>query len=94
MDDVFERDGITYIALATTVAMKVLAFTKRRMAPKGATDLADLRRLLLAHPELRAVGGVVADRLRDLADDEQAQAVWCEIVEAEIVSDEDADEGY
>jgi hypothetical protein len=53
LDDSTEQEGIRYVSLPLMVALKASAFAKRRLAPKGATDLADVRRLLLAHPELR-----------------------------------------
>jgi hypothetical protein len=93
-DDAIERDGIRFVAPATLAAMKVRSLARRRHSPKGATDLADLRRLLIAHPELRTEGGAVAtmlDRLGAGADDFQA---WRDLIASPIVSDADADEGF
>src|SRR6266545_4496334 len=42
LDDATERDGIRYASLPLMIAMKVSALAKRRLAPKGATDLADV----------------------------------------------------
>jgi hypothetical protein len=92
--NVLVREGLRYTPLLTTVAMKVVAFAKRRMAPKGATDLADLRRLLLSHPELRREPGRVDDTIRSIQGDATALDVWQELLQAPAVSDEDVDEGY
>jgi hypothetical protein len=94
MPAVVVRRGVRYTSAPLTLAMKILAYAKRRASPKGATDLADVRRLLLAHGELRAVDGLVADALRRLGAGEAALAAWRELAQAPIVSDEDADEGY
>ena len=89
-----ERGGIRYVPIVVTVAMKVRAYVHRRLAPKGATDLADLRRLLLAHPELRSERGAVADALDRLGGGDEVAATWRELVQAPPVTDEEAEEGY
>jgi hypothetical protein len=94
LDDAVERDGVRYTAPALTVAMKVCAYAKRRMAPKGATDLADLRRLFLAYPELRSDTDAVTEALARVAAEPEALAAWLELLAAPIVSDEETDEGY
>jgi len=94
LDDAVERDGVRYVSPALAVAMKVCAYAKRRLAPKGATDLADLRRLLLAHPELRDETGPVACALDHLSDDPSTRALWREPASAPPVSDDDVDDGY
>jgi hypothetical protein len=87
------RDGIRYTSAADTLALKVCALVKRRFAPKGATDLADARRLLLAYPDLRSERGAVSERLAHIGDG-AALEVWRELLGEPIVSDEDVDEGY
>jgi stage V sporulation protein SpoVS len=94
LDDSIERDGVRYTAPAVTMAMKVCALVKRRLAPKGATDLADLRRLVLAHPELRTDAGLVADAIVRVGGGPAELEAWRELCSTPIVSDEDVDEGY
>jgi hypothetical protein len=89
LDDATELDGIRYASLPLMVAMKVSALAKRRLAPKGATDLADVRRLLLAHPELRAVDGPVAEALQRIGADAEVTRVWEELRHQPAVVDED-----
>ncbi|HVT44879.1 MAG TPA: nucleotidyl transferase AbiEii/AbiGii toxin family protein [Thermoanaerobaculia bacterium] len=88
------RDGIRYVSLVDLVAMKVLALSARGSAPKGATDLADLRRLLLSHPEIRSSEAGVTDTIRRFGGSVHAVEAWAELLAAPLVSDEDADEGY
>jgi hypothetical protein len=94
LDDSIERDGIRFVSLPTVVALKLRALAKRRLAPKGATDLADLRRLLIAHPELRMKTGAVADAISRTRGGEDASRAWHELLEQPIITDEDVDEGY
>jgi hypothetical protein len=94
LDDAVDRDGVRYVSLPTVVALKLRALAKRRLAPKGATDLADLRRLLIAHPELRAKTGLVADAIARTAAGEDASRAWHDLLEQPVVTDEDVDEGY
>jgi hypothetical protein len=86
------KDGIQYVSLPFLVAMKICAFANRREAPKGATDLADLRRLLLAHPQLREAESGIDALLDRTGGGPQAHAAWAELLGAAIVADED--EGY
>jgi hypothetical protein len=94
LDDAKELDDVRYVSLRVLVAMKVCALTKRRAAPKGATDLADLRRLLIAHPELRGADPAMEEALERVGADAAARAVWEELVAAPTVTDDDTDEGY
>lgn len=71
------------------VARKVVAMDARRSRPKGATDMADVERMLLAFPELKTHVGAVADRLRALSAPPGALAAWSEMVERHIEADED-----
>ena len=87
------RDGIRYTSPAVTLAMKICALEKRRFAPKGATDLADVRRLLIAHPELREEQGVVSAAIERLGEPRAIEA-WRALLKEPIVSDDDVDEGY
>jgi hypothetical protein len=94
LKDIVERRGVRYTSVPLTLAMKVCALVKRRLAPKGATDLADIRRLLLAHSELRKVGGPVAGHIDTLGGGSEAIEAWRQLVAEPVVSDDDADEGY
>jgi hypothetical protein len=87
------RDGIRYSSPAATLAMKMCALHKRKFAPKGATDLADARRLLLAHPELRVERGAVSEAIVRMGEPNALDA-WRNLLAEPVVSDEDVDEGY
>ena len=94
LDEVTERDGIRYVPVDILVAMKVIALSQRRFSPKGATDLADLRRLLLTRPELRSEVGAVSRALALLDAGTEALAQWRDLLAEPIVSDEEADANY
>jgi hypothetical protein len=81
--------GVRVIAPAELIARKVVAMAARRAQPKGATDLADVQRMLLAFPELKTREGPVAERLRALGATPPAMQAWQDMVEREIVADED-----
>ena len=59
-------------------------------APKGATDLADLRRLLLAHPELRDLTGPVITAIAKVGGGPDAVEAFRDVATQPIVSDDDA----
>jgi hypothetical protein len=84
-----ELGGVRVLAPAELVARKVVAMTARRAQPKGATDLADVQRMLLTFPELKTGEGAVAERLRALGATASAMHAWLEMVEREIEPDED-----
>lgn len=84
-----EFDGVKVAAPVELVAMKVRSITGRRDRPKGDTDAADLRRLLLAFPPLRAKDGPVARRLRETGAGAAALDTWSEIAARPIEPDED-----
>jgi hypothetical protein len=75
------------------VAQKVLSAVSRPNTAKGLTDLADIRRLLLAFPQLKAIEGPVTQRLRELGASEAAVKAWQEVAAQEIVAEDD-DAGY
>jgi hypothetical protein len=52
------------------------------------TDLADLRRLLLTFPELKAREGKVANRLRESGAPDFVLDAWHDIAESEIVAED------
>lgn len=78
---------IRVVAPAELVAQKVLGVVARGKTAKGLTDLADVRRLLLAFPELRVEGGAVADALRRAAVPESTLNAWSAIAAEEIEED-------
>lgn len=84
--------GLQVAAPAELLAMKVTALAKRAASPKGDTDRADLRRLMLAFPKLRERDGQVAARLRALGADAATLAMWREL--ARVRPEPDADDGY
>jgi hypothetical protein len=84
--------GLKVLAPVELVAMKVISYAARRAQPKGATDLADLRRLLLAFPLLRsAEPDVIAARVAQLTDAASALDAWRELRTARIEPDEEED---
>jgi hypothetical protein len=87
------KDGVRYTSAPVTLAMKVCALHKRRFAPKGATDLADVRRLLLAHPKLRQERGVVSDLIGRIGEPGVVET-WQSLLSEPLVSDAEVDEGY
>jgi hypothetical protein len=78
---------------AELIAHKVLSMTGRPKTPKGFLDAADLRRLLLRFPELKADLGPVATSLQGLAASAQAFEAWQALVAEEILP-EDEDAGF
>jgi hypothetical protein len=89
LEDSTEREGIRYVSLPLMIAMKAAALSKRKLAPKGATDLADVRRLLLAHPELRSAEGPVADAIRRIGGGPEVFQAWEELRNEPAVADDD-----
>jgi hypothetical protein len=69
--------------------MRVRSIAARAGRPKEDTDRADLRRLLLARPELREPDGLVAERLRARGAGESVLALWRELVGERFEPDED-----
>ena len=74
---------------AVLAAMKVQSIAARRNQPKGDTDRADLRRLLLRHSKLKVEHGEIYALLESSAADERTFAVWRETVRAPIEPDQD-----
>ncbi|MCY2991110.1 MAG: hypothetical protein NTY19_25010 [Planctomycetota bacterium] len=74
---------------AELISHKVLSLVSRRNTAKGFTDAADLRRLLLAFPELKHAIGSVTDALQAAGASEQALDAWRELVAQEIVPDDE-----
>lgn len=75
------------------IANKVMSMVNRQHKAKGIIDKADVYRVLLALPGLKAEEGPVAERLRAADATDEAMAAWRELVAAEILPEDD-EEGY
>lgn len=82
-------NGVCVVAPAPLIAMKVGAMTQRLHRPKGSTDATDLKRLLLAFPELKTEEGVVTERLRAVHAPAAVLDVWRKVVQEPIEPDDD-----
>ena len=85
-------EGIRVVTPGELVAMKVMAVGRRGQRPKGGTDTADLRRLLLTFPALRAEDSGVETRIRELGGAEKDVAAWHEWVSADLQPDEEEED--
>lgn len=86
-----EVEGVLVLSPPDLIAAKVGAMVARDRSPKGATDLADLRRLLLTFPELKVAGGLVESRLRDAGASEAGLSAWRDLVTQEIRQEDEDD---
>lgn len=84
-------DGVQVVAPADLVAMKVIAYHRRRGQPKSGTDWRDLALLLLAFPDLKQRSGPVADRLRAAGADAGTFEAWTALVEQTIEAEDEED---
>ncbi|MGZ3317651.1 MAG: nucleotidyl transferase AbiEii/AbiGii toxin family protein [Isosphaeraceae bacterium] len=75
------------------IGQKVVGMVSRSGTAKRITDLADIHRLLLTFPELKAFEGPVADSLRAAGAPSTTLEAWRKIAAQEIVAEDD-DEGY
>ncbi|MBI4617808.1 MAG: nucleotidyl transferase AbiEii/AbiGii toxin family protein [Planctomycetes bacterium] len=75
------------------VCWKLASMVSRLRTPKGASDLADIRRLLLAFPNLKEVGGEVSKRLLEVDAPATTLEAWRDLALQEI-EPEDADQGF
>ncbi len=73
------------------ICSKVVSMVARSKTPRAFLDLADIRRLLLALPELKRATGPVARCLRSTGAAAETLAVWKEIVAQEIVPEDEDD---
>ncbi len=74
-------------------AMKTVSASERRSAPKGGTDIADLRRILLTFLELKVEDGAVAAHLRRTNASDRTLDFWREVVRAPIDAEADDSDG-
>lgn len=85
-------EQVLVIIPAELIAEKLLSSISRGSKPKGLIDAADLRRLLLTFPELKASDGPVRDRLIAADAPENVLAAWDDLVRQKIEAEDDADE--
>jgi hypothetical protein len=83
---------VQVVVPAELIANKVTAYTHRRAKPKAGTDWRDLAMLLLTFPELKALEGPVAERLRAAGAPKEVFATWKELVASEILPTNEDDE--
>ena len=86
-------EQVLVVPPAELIGQKVVSTVNRSGTAKQMTDLADIRRLLLTFPDLKALEGPVTACLRAAGADEPAFDAWREIVAQEIVPEND-DDGY
>jgi len=82
-------EGMRVVAPEELVAMKVFAMTARRGRPKELSDRLDVKRLLLALPELKSDGGAISERLRAMGASDEALKLWQEIAREPSLDDDD-----
>lgn len=86
-------EQVLVVPPAELIGQKVVSTVNRSGSAKRMTDLADIHRLLLTFPELKAAEGPVTACLRAAGAAEPALDAWREIVAQEIVPEND-DDGY
>ena len=83
-------EGVLVSAPPELICMKLISMVSRINTPKGMIDGADLRRLLLTFPDLKATEGPVTDLLRAVEAPAKAHEAWQDLVAQEIVPEDDA----
>jgi hypothetical protein len=86
-------EGVQVVSPEELVAMKIVSIAARRGRPKELSDRLDVKRLLLALPELRSVEGAVGASLSRRGAPEATLLLWREVANEPTVADED-DEGW
>ena len=87
-------DDVLVLTPTELIASKILSMVGRPKTAKGLIDQADLRRLLLAFPELKHHTGTVHDRLDAAISegaDPQVLPTWKQLVDEEIIPDDEND---
>jgi hypothetical protein len=84
-------DDVLVVTPTELIARKVLSIVGRPKTAKGAIDIGDLRRLLLAYPDLKTADGPVAKRLVELKATVAVLARWKSLAAEEILSDDEPD---
>lgn len=80
---------VLVLAPVELIASKVRSMVARSRTAKGLTDAADLRRLLLAFPELKTARGPVRRRLGESHAGEKVLAEWERVAAEDILPDEE-----
>jgi hypothetical protein len=86
-------EGVRVVSPEELVAMKIVSMAARRGRPKELSDHLDIRRLLLALPELRQKEGPVSASLRRTGQPVATLDLWDAIVLEPSMPDED-EEGW
>jgi len=84
---------VLVLAPPQLIGRKVLSMIGRPKTPKGLMDAADLRRLLLTFPELKAEEGPVSETRRGMQAPSEALDAWREMVSEDILP-EDEESGF
>ncbi len=84
-------EAVLVIAPEDLIALKVIAYHRRRGQPKSGTDWRDLALLLLTFPDLKRAQGPIADRLYTAGADAGTLAAWEALVGQAITLDDDDD---
>jgi len=85
-------DQVLVLAPADLIASKIVSAVSRPKSAKGLIDQADLRRLLLAFPDLKTDFGPVRERLEatiSAGADARVLDTWRELVAQEILPEDD-----
>jgi hypothetical protein len=90
LPDCQEVEEVLVLTPPELIASKVLSMVRRR-GPKRGLDMADLYRVLLAFPELKADEGAVTKCLRSADASREVMAAWKELVAREILAEEEDD---
>jgi hypothetical protein len=85
-------EHVLVVAPPELIAQKLLSMVSRPRTAKGLIDAADLRRLLIAFPELKIENGPVRECLRAAGATDAELAAWKDLVSQELTpDDEDAE---
>ena len=85
-------EDVLVVSPAELISNKVVSMQSRTKTAKGLIDGADLRRLLLTFPELKAEHGPVRERLEAAGAGPDVLAAWNELVAQEILPEDEDDE--
>ena len=86
-----EVEKVQVVVPDELIARKVVTHVRHAKSGKGSIDLADIRRLLLAYPQLKSEQGSVRQRLIELAASDAVLAAWSEIAASDIPEDDEDD---
>ena len=86
-------EGVLVPTPPELIGQKLMSMVRRPNTPKGMIDGADLRRLLLTFPGLKAESGAVSAALSGMQAPAEAFNAWRDLVAAEILP-EDEEAGF